>query len=68
MRGFVVRTAKKGKEGRMFFFEKKNQKTFTHGMRGSSEIGRVSRRQKFFGSFFQERTACLPFSAQACGG
>jgi hypothetical protein len=24
-----------GKEGRVFFFEKKNQKTFTHGARAS---------------------------------
>jgi hypothetical protein len=38
-----------------FFFEKKKQKTFTPAVRaGRNARARV---QKFFGSFFQKRTA-----------
>jgi hypothetical protein len=41
----------------MFFFEKKNQKTFDPAVRG----GRNARAgvQKFFASFFQKRSAFL---------
>ena len=48
-----------------FFFEKKNQKTFTHSQpqppcSPAEEPRRPKRRQeqKFFGSFFQKRTPC----------
>ena len=41
-----------------FFFEKKKQKAFSAAVAVLS--GTVySREQKFFGSFFQKRTACL---------
>jgi predicted dienelactone hydrolase len=47
------------KESKHFFFEKKKQKTFIHGLsRPTSARARV---QKFFGSFFQKRTFFLPF-------
>jgi hypothetical protein len=39
-----------------FFFEKKKQKTFT---RFGSTRATARNRQKFFGSFFQKRTASL---------
>jgi hypothetical protein len=50
----------------VFFFEKKNQKTFATWPRSlaqapGTDSGRKA--QKFFGSFFQKRTACLPFLA-----
>jgi len=48
------------KEERVFFFEKKNQKTFVcSGTRGSNHVGSPvnADRHKFFGSFFQKRTA-----------
>ncbi len=54
------------KEGKAFFFEKKKQKTFTPLSRDVSAA--ADREQKFFGSFFQKRTAWLAFlliSAQA---
>jgi hypothetical protein len=44
----------------MFFFEKKNQKTFVRsGARGATGVGSPVRAkaQRVFGSFFQERTA-----------
>jgi hypothetical protein len=41
-----------------FFFEKKNQKIFSIGAR-SSRI--AQRREMFFGSFFQKRTAFFSF-------
>ena len=50
----------------MFFFEKKNQKTFATLVRNlapapGSDTGRKA--QKFFGSFFQKRTSLLlPYS------
>jgi hypothetical protein len=40
-----------------FFFEKKKQKTFTASVRASRNAR--ARVQKFFGSFFQKRTASL---------
>jgi hypothetical protein len=40
---------------KQFFFEKKNQKTFTHCVTWLS--GDRVNNQKFFGSFFQKRTA-----------
>jgi hypothetical protein len=44
----------------MFFFEKKNQKTFRSLGRAHPE-GRSQNRQKFFVSFFQKRRPSLPF-------
>jgi hypothetical protein len=47
-------------EGRLFFFEKKKQKTFASCVRHPDQHRKpdVARnRQKFFGSFFQKRTA-----------
>jgi len=50
----------------MFFFEKKNQKTFvclvpTKAMPTRTEVDRAQA-QKFFGSFFQKRTLLLPLA------
>jgi hypothetical protein len=71
----VKREGQGKREGRMFFFEKKNQKTFPgcFARGGAGELAKVAgslqaaqRLQKFFGSFFQKRTAffaCLFFSA-----
>jgi len=42
---------------KQFFFEKKNQKTFTRLVDADGTIGTHPQRQKFFGSFFQKRTA-----------
>jgi hypothetical protein len=39
----------------MFFFEKKNQKTFAHWLSLSGEA--QPRIQKFFASFFQKRSS-----------
>jgi len=47
------------KKGRMFFFEKKNRKTFTYLARLFKQTRLNS--QKFFGSFFQKRTCLLLF-------
>jgi hypothetical protein len=44
------------KQGRVFFFEKKKQKTFDPFGFGLPGKARPSS-QKFFGSFFQKRTA-----------
>jgi uracil-DNA glycosylase len=47
-------------ERKYFFFEKKKQKTFIHcsQQRGqTTNTGAAGNRQKFFGSFFQKRTA-----------
>jgi hypothetical protein len=44
-------------ERKRFFFEKKNQKTFVLRARALPTPG--SQEQKFFGSFFQKRTACF---------
>jgi hypothetical protein len=47
-------------EGRFFVFEKKKQETFANCVRRRVRHGKpdVARnRQKFFGSFFQKRTA-----------
>jgi hypothetical protein len=43
----------------MFFFEKKNQKTFIRCPQAGTQAGAAGAtrtRQKFFGSFFQKRT------------
>jgi hypothetical protein len=47
----------------MSFFEKKNQKTFPRWSLVSARyhLGAQSAREKFFGSFFQKRTAFLSF-------
>jgi hypothetical protein len=58
-----------GASGKTFFFEKKNQKTFTHG--GNAFARHLNETfeaiiQKFFASFFQKRSpsfftcVCLP--------
>jgi hypothetical protein len=49
----------RGEKRKLFFFEKKNQKTFATGGRSlvqapGSDSGRTGK--KFFGSFFQKRT------------
>jgi hypothetical protein len=46
-----------GKEGKAFFFEKKKQKTF--GLLSRTAPAACAKWQKFFGSFFQKRTAFL---------
>jgi hypothetical protein len=48
----------------MFFFEKKNQKTFATGGPGCCpRVGSwASRSQKFFASFFQKRSAFFMLS------
>jgi len=47
---------------KQFFFEKKNQETYIRSYpRRHGEMGRVSNEQKFFGSFFQKRTASRLF-------
>jgi hypothetical protein len=47
----------------MFFFEKKNQKTFTcfgqHRIRPGG-LAAARNRQNFFASFFQKRSSSLP--------
>jgi len=57
-----------GKASKQFFFEKKNQKTLAHSGRysvggyvakGRAFAGEPRDSQKFFGSFFQKRTAFL---------
>jgi hypothetical protein len=44
----------------MFFFEKKNQKTFPGRFARFTGGDRSSNGEKFFGSFFQKRTAFFP--------
>jgi hypothetical protein len=47
---------------KQFFFEKKNQKTFICCCQRKIQHGIIhvaQNRQKFFGSFFQKRTACF---------
>jgi hypothetical protein len=41
----------------MFFFEKKNQKTFAHGRTPPERLS--SNIQKFFASFYQKRSSFL---------
>jgi hypothetical protein len=57
--GFDFRsTGRKARKN--FFFEKKKQKTFTICGQQAVQIGQpdaARNRQKFFGSFFQKRTA-----------
>jgi hypothetical protein len=45
------------RQARMFFFEKKNQKTFA--LRRPSLASTRDSMKKFFASFFQKRSACL---------
>jgi hypothetical protein len=49
-----------GAARKQFFFEKKNQKTFTFSA-GRDRRGAETKEQKFFGSFFQKRTASCRF-------
>jgi hypothetical protein len=51
-----------------FFFEKKKQKTFALIVDAAGTIDTYRSGQKFFGSFFQKRTAFLrlPFPAWRC--
>jgi hypothetical protein len=48
--------------GKLFFFEKKKQKTFIC-CRGHFNQ-RIPKRQKFFGSFFQKRTTLQTFGGR----
>jgi hypothetical protein len=48
-----------GQVRKQFFFEKKNQKTFICSGFGVSGWAQPNE-QKFFGSFFQKRTASFP--------
>jgi hypothetical protein len=59
--------ANKGRR-KQFFFEKKNQKTFTYFDPCRSGLARQAREQKFFGSFIQKRTASLlrPWTQARC--
>jgi hypothetical protein len=53
----------KSSEGKVFFFEKKKQKTFATSPLPATRHGwnhAHRKEQKFFGSFFQKRTASLP--------
>jgi hypothetical protein len=50
---------------KVFFFEKKKQKTF--GRCRGRVISARAKKQKFFGSFFQKRTFLLSADA-ACDG
>ena len=53
----------------MFFFEKKNQKTFATSVRSlipAPAPDSVGKAQKFFGSFFQKRTTYFIALAVAC--
>jgi hypothetical protein len=50
--------AEGGKQGKRLFFEKKIQKTFAPWS-PAGRLRQVKNREKFFGSFFQKRTACL---------
>jgi HupE / UreJ protein len=52
--GWIVR-----KEERMFFFEKKNQKTLVTLARSGPTLG--ANKRKFFASFFQKRSLLLAF-------
>jgi hypothetical protein len=47
-----------GEQSKRFFFEKKNQKIFAPWS-PAGRLRQVKNRGKFFGSFFQKRTACL---------
>jgi hypothetical protein len=49
------------RKGSMFFFEKKNQKTFAPvDTRPNSNWAAYASEQKFFASFFQKRRPSLP--------
>jgi hypothetical protein len=52
--GLVCCYFRADKIGRMFFFEKKNQKTFMFWARAGSNVRDSA--QKFFASFFQKRS------------
>jgi hypothetical protein len=59
MRRSVVDGIRSGQRRKLFFFEKKNQKTFA--TRRTLPDGSATAVQTFFGSFFQKRTASLAF-------
>jgi hypothetical protein len=70
----VARCVPKKEKGRKyFFFEKKKQKTFAPLVCAPGTIATHTKEQKFFGSFFQKRTASLlldfgnDFGAHALG-
>ena len=54
------------KDKDLLFLKKKKQKDFTHGVPGVRGAPEPSG-QKFFGSFFQERTCFLPAVLQEIG-
>jgi hypothetical protein len=64
-KGTVVVAGDVARLRKRFFFEKKNQKTFTHGgQRGCLLVEPIAGRnlQKFFASFFQKRRSSFcPF-------
>jgi hypothetical protein len=49
----------RGEARKYFFFEKKKQKTFVLLVNAADRSGPCLMDQKFFGSFFQKRTASL---------
>jgi hypothetical protein len=56
--------SRRAKRSKRFFFEKKKQKTFALLVRGVGHYGGPLpglKERKFFASFFQKRSACLPF-------
>ena len=57
-----------GQKGKnLLFLKKKKQKDFAYGT-PSARAAPEPNRQKFFGSFFQERTCFLPIMLQETGG
>ena len=54
-----------GREGKALLLKKK-QKSFAHGVLGV-RVAPLPNEQKFFGSFFQERTCFLPAMLQGAG-
>jgi hypothetical protein len=53
------------KEGKAVFFEKKNQRTFTHGVRHPVQKGQscAARNSKVFWFFFSKKNCFLTFRA-----
>jgi hypothetical protein len=60
--GMEIASTEGRRQRKRFFFEKKNQKTFTNSGLASAERPKPIE-QKFFASFFQKRrpSCCLPY-------